>query len=84
MTEEDVRRKREAFWDTEPHFGGNRIIWDTIKAATETDIESAVLLFETAGIIVADENMLTLYDESGEMYKMPPLVWTLPRNLATS
>jgi hypothetical protein len=78
MTEEDVRRLRETFFDTEPHFGGNRVIWDAIQAASGTDIENAVLIFETAGVIVANEDMTQLYDESGCMYSLPPYVWSLP------
>lgn len=31
MTAEELERQREVFWDTEPHYGGSREIWDALK-----------------------------------------------------
>ena len=81
MGTEELERRRAEFWDTEPHFGGNRLIWDTIKAASETDLEGAVLMFEAAGVIVANETMTHLYDETGILYVIPPYVYSEPVNV---
>jgi len=81
MTQEELERRRAEFFDTEPHFGGNRVIWDTIKAASETDLENGVLMFEAAGVIVANETMTLLYDETGVLYSIPDYVYSAPTNL---
>ena len=35
LTEKQLRRKREEFWDTAPAFEGRREIWDALKAAAQ-------------------------------------------------
>ena len=81
MTQEELERRRAEFFDTEQHFGGNRVIWDTIKAASETDLENGVLMFEAAGVIVANETMTLLYYETGVLYSIPDYVYSAPSNL---
>lgn len=42
------------------------VIWDTLKAACETpDFDTAKVLIESAGIIVASSDMTICYDERG-------------------
>jgi hypothetical protein len=78
----DLERRRAEFWETEPHFGGNRVIWEAIKAAAESQsLENAVLIFEAAGVIVGNETMTQLYDETGVLYSIPPYVYSAPDNL---
>lgn len=73
----ELERRRAEFWDTEPHFGGNRVIWEAIKAASESQsLENAVLIFEAAGVIVANETMTQLYDETGVLYSIPAWIYT--------
>ena len=84
MGQEELKRRRAEFWDTEPHFGGNKIIWEAIKAASEaSELENAVLIFEAAGVIVANETMTQLYDETGVLYSIPPYVYSAPTNLVS-
>lgn len=82
MTQAQLEKKREEFWDTAPHYGGDRVIWDALKAAATTDIETAKLITESAGIIVGPPNMTVCYDERGAKYELPPFVLSAPTNLA--
>lgn len=82
ITEEQLQRMREEFWETEPHYGGDRVIWDALKAACEAqDPETTQLLLESAGVIVASEDMSTCYDERGARYQLPNYVLSRPLNL---
>lgn len=42
------------------------VIWDALKAACESDLATAKVIVESAGIIVAAEDMSVCYDERGE------------------
>lgn len=82
ITEEQLQRMREEFWETEPHYGGNRVIWDALKAACEAhDPETMQLILDSAGVIVATEDMSTCYDERGARYQLPNYVLSRPVNL---
>lgn len=82
MTQEDLERQREVFWDTEPHYGGSREIWDALKAACEAqDPDTTKLIIESAGIIVASEDLTICYDSKGFKYDMPKSCWAPPTNL---
>eukprot|EP00798_Chlamydomonas_sp_ICE-L_P025193 gene25193-biopygen19656 len=35
LTTEKVNTMRSEFWDTQPHYGGSREIWDALKGACE-------------------------------------------------
>ena len=84
MGREELERRRAEFWETEPYFGGNRVIWETIKAAAESEsLENAILIFEAAGVIVANETMTQLYDETGVLYSIPPYVYSAPANIVS-
>ena len=37
MTKEQLKSKRDEFWETSPAYEGRREIWDALKAACETD-----------------------------------------------
>jgi hypothetical protein len=41
------------------------VIWDALKAACEADMDTAKLIIESAGIIVASKDMTICYDERG-------------------
>jgi hypothetical protein len=84
MTIDEIKSKREVFWDTQPHYGGSREIWDALKAVCETeDMETAKLIIESAGIIMASPDMTMCYDERGAKYDLPKYVLSFPTNLAT-
>ncbi|KAL4855988.1 Ubiquitin domain-containing protein 2 [Chlorella vulgaris] len=81
ITASQLQRMRDEFWDTEPHYGGNRVIWDTLKAACEADLETARTILDSAGVIVAAPDMTICYDERGCKYELPRYVITPPSNL---
>jgi len=82
LTKAGLEEKRVVFWDTQPHYGGNKVIWDALKAAVEADLPTACLIVESAGIIVAEEDMSVCYDERGSRYDLPVFVLSDPDNLA--
>lgn len=41
------------------------VIWDALKAACEADMDTAKVILDSAGIIVASEDMSICYDERG-------------------
>jgi len=81
MTRRELQAKRDEFWDTAPHYGGNKVIWDALKAACEADLQTAALIVETAGIIVSVPDMSTCFDERGSKYELPRYVLSDPQNL---
>ncbi|KAH0448576.1 hypothetical protein IEQ34_022376 [Dendrobium chrysotoxum] len=62
----DLRRMREEFWDTAPHYGGQKEIWDALRAAAEADINLAQAILDSAGVILANADMTLVYDERGK------------------
>ena len=81
MTAAELKQKREVFWDTQPHYGGSREIWDALRGACESDLSTACVILESAGVIVASEDMSVCYDELGRRYDVPIYVWCDPVNL---
>jgi hypothetical protein len=82
LTKAELEEKRAVFWDTQPHYGGSKVIWDAIKAAAEADLPTACLILESAGVIIAEEDMRVCYDERGCRYDLPVFVLSDPDNLA--
>ncbi|DBB11354.1 TPA: hypothetical protein ACH3X3_006776 [Trebouxia sp. C0006] len=83
MTRDELQLKREEFWDTAPHYGGDRVIWDALKAACEADLQTASLIVNSAGIIVTVQDMSTCFDERGSKYELPKYVLSNPANLVS-
>lgn len=83
MTRAELQAKREEFWDTAPHYGGDKVIWDALKAACESDLQTAQLIVNTAGIIVTVQDMSTCFDERGSKYELPKYVLSEPANLVS-
>ncbi|KAI0487928.1 ubiquitin domain-containing protein 2 [Dendrobium catenatum] len=77
----DLRRMREEFWDTAPHYGGQKEIWDALRAAAEADINLAQAILDSAGVILANADMTLVYDERGAKYELPKYVLSEPTNL---
>ncbi|GFH10141.1 ubiquitin domain-containing protein 2, partial [Haematococcus lacustris] len=84
LTREQLQRMRREFWETQPAYGGAQVIWDALKAACETDVETAKLIIDSAGIIVAAPDMHICYDELGAKYELPQYVLSDPINMAPS
>ncbi|XP_057766398.1 uncharacterized protein LOC130986880 isoform X1 [Salvia miltiorrhiza] len=58
---------REEFWDTAPHYGGRKEIWDALRAAAEADPKLAQAIVESAGIILQNPDMTVCFDEGGNI-----------------
>lgn len=41
------------------------VIWDALKAACETDVQTARVILDSAGVVVASDDMSVCYDERG-------------------
>ncbi|KAL5997767.1 hypothetical protein ACLOJK_008697 [Asimina triloba] len=63
ITRTELKRMREEFWDTAPHYGGQKEIWDALRAAAEADLNLAQAIVDSAGVIVTSADMTTCYDE---------------------
>ncbi|KAG0491794.1 hypothetical protein HPP92_005192 [Vanilla planifolia] len=77
----DLKRMRDEFWDTAPHYGGQKEIWDALRAAAESDISLGQAIIDSAGIILSNADMTTCYDERGVKYELPKYVLSEPTNL---
>mmetsp|Transcript_13487 Transcript_13487/g.33882 ORF Transcript_13487/g.33882 Transcript_13487/m.33882 type:complete len:103 (-) Transcript_13487:1745-2053(-) len=65
ITYSELQKLRNEFWDTAPHYGGDQVIWDALKSASEVDIQSAAVILDAAEIIVASSDMSLCYDQKG-------------------
>ncbi|CAA6673015.1 unnamed protein product [Spirodela intermedia] len=79
LTRAQLKCMRDEFWDTEPHYGGQKEIWDALRAAAEaTDLALAQAIVDSAGIIISSADMTTCYDERGAKYELPKYVLSEP------
>ncbi|XP_058100883.1 uncharacterized protein LOC131245432 isoform X3 [Magnolia sinica] len=81
ITRTELRRMRDEFWDTAPHYGGQKEIWDALRAAAEADLNLGQAIVDSAGVIVTSADMTTCYDERGAKYELPKYVLSEPTNL---
>lgn len=80
LTRADLNKMREEFWDTSPHYGGDRVIWDALKGAAESDASTSKLILDSAGIVIGPPDLTVCYDERGAKYELPKFVWSDPIN----
>ena len=71
------QRMRAEFWETSPHYGGSKVIWDALQAAASSDDGTAALILASAGVVFGPDGCL--YDERGARYRLPPYVLSDPR-----
>nr|XP_043624986.1 ubiquitin domain-containing protein 1-like [Erigeron canadensis] len=81
ITGEQLKRMRDEFWDTAPHYGGRKEIWDALQAAAEADLTLAQAIVDSAGVIVQKADLTVCYDERGAKYELPKYVLSAPTNL---
>eukprot|EP00271_Cylindrocystis_brebissonii_P017648 TRINITY_DN4658_c2_g2_i2.p1 TRINITY_DN4658_c2_g2~~TRINITY_DN4658_c2_g2_i2.p1 ORF type:complete len:120 (-),score=27.75 TRINITY_DN4658_c2_g2_i2:1010-1369(-) len=81
ITRSEIKKMREEFWDTAPHYGGQKEIWDALRAAVEADLTLAQAIVDGAGIIVTSDDLSTCYDERGAKYDLPEFVLSDPSNV---
>ncbi|XP_022984742.1 ubiquitin domain-containing protein 2-like [Cucurbita maxima] len=72
---------REEFWDTAPHYGGRKEIWDALRAAAEAELSLAQAIIDSAGVIIQNADLTICYDERGTKYELPNYVLSEPTNL---
>ncbi|XP_021287840.1 ubiquitin domain-containing protein 1-like isoform X1 [Herrania umbratica] len=65
ITKSQLVQMREEFWDTAPHYGGRKEIWDALRAAAEADLTLAQAIVDSAGVIVQNADLTICYDERG-------------------
>lgn len=75
------QRKRDEFWDTQPHYGGAREIWDALRAAAALDAATARAVLDAAEVKVMRRDMSVSYDARGFRYELPNYVLSDPTNL---
>lgn len=76
-----LRQMRDEFWDTAPHYGGQKEIWDALRVAAESEVALAQTIVESAGVIVSNADLTLCYDERGAKYELPKYVLSEPTNL---
>ncbi|KAL2930988.1 Ubiquitin domain-containing protein 1 [Bienertia sinuspersici] len=81
ISRQQLNTMREEFWDTAPHYGGRREIWDALRAAVDSDLNMAQTIIESAGIIVQNPDLTVCYDERGAKYELPKYVLSEPTNM---
>ncbi|XP_062194260.1 uncharacterized protein LOC133897516 [Phragmites australis] len=81
ITVAQLRQMRDEFSDTAPHYGGQKEIWDALRAASESDVYLAQVIVESAGIIVSNVDLTLWYDERGAKYELPKYVLSERTNL---
>lgn len=81
LSRSELNRMREEFWDTSPHYGGQREIWDALKAACEAEKGLAQAIVDSANIFVDRPDLSVCYDERGAKYELPKFVLSDPTNL---
>lgn len=81
ITPAQLKQMRDEFWDTAPHYGGQKEIWDALRVAAESDLALAQTIVDSAGIIISNPDMTLCYDERGAKYELPKYVLSEPTNL---
>jgi len=85
ITENQLRRKREEYWDTAPAFDGRKEIWDALRGACyaieQNDIDLAQSIINCANISLPHGTLFDCYDELGTRYQLPIYVLSSPTNL---
>ncbi|KAM7524908.1 hypothetical protein LguiA_014810 [Lonicera macranthoides] len=81
ITGEQLKQMRDEFWDTAPHYGGQKEIWDALRVAAEADLSLAQAIIDSAGVIIQSPDLTVCYDERGAKYELPKYVLSEPTNL---
>ncbi|KAJ6751974.1 hypothetical protein OIU85_002397 [Salix viminalis] len=71
ITKSQLIQMREEFWDTSPHYGGRKEIWDALQAAAEAELSLAQAIVDSAGVIIQNADLTVCYDERGAKYELP-------------
>ncbi|KAJ6753877.1 BINDING PROTEIN putative-RELATED [Salix purpurea] len=80
ITKSQLIQMREEFWDTSPHYGGRKEIWDALQAAAEAELSLAQAIVDSAGVIIQNADLTVCYDERGAKYELPKYVLRIFRH----
>ncbi|KAL0903900.1 hypothetical protein M5K25_025960 [Dendrobium thyrsiflorum] len=85
----DLRRMREEFWDTAPHYGGQKDFLHSIHQLEwglfDMGIgfpraQAPVAILDSAGVILANADMTLVYDERGkQLSQLKSAKYELPK-----
>eukprot|EP00754_Rhynchopus_humris_P042190 Rhum_TRINITY_DN25809_c0_g2::Rhum_TRINITY_DN25809_c0_g2_i1::g.182826::m.182826 len=84
VTAENLKAKREMFWDTQPHYGGKKEIWAALQSVLPLVAENeqlGIAVLQAAEIRFPRGNWTEVYDTTGFRYEIPLYVVTDPSNL---
>jgi len=88
MSYRELESKRDVFWETQPAYGGDKMVWDQIRGACalyldpEADLELIETILDSAGIQIASTaSFTTFYDERGFRYVVPMYCTLTPTNV---
>ncbi|CAG8715481.1 1424_t:CDS:2 [Acaulospora morrowiae] len=83
ITVRQLKKQRDAFWDTAPSYEGRPEIWQALRCACEyDDIVFAQAILNSANIIIPTGNLVNgCYDELGNKYLIPAYCIVEPTNL---
>lgn len=82
MTREDLKKKRETFWETEPFYGGRAECWQALRQAIEAkDRKTANSIITTAEMTLPNGMLTEAYDALGYKYDVPVYCIRNPSNL---
>lgn len=83
VTHEELKDKRQAFWDT--RVDNNLEIWRNLHMAAdalvEGDLANATAIISVNGIKTPQGSLARCYDERGAEYRVPNYCYTTPLNL---
>eukprot|EP00300_Choanocystis_sp_HF-7_P022422 c21682_g1_i1.p2 GENE.c21682_g1_i1~~c21682_g1_i1.p2 ORF type:complete len:108 (+),score=17.26 c21682_g1_i1:107-430(+) len=83
MTREELKKKREEFWETEPYYGGRPECWAALRQAVEAkDRKSANAIIVGAEMTLPTGVLTESYDALGYKYDIPIYCLREPINLA--
>ncbi|PIA42033.1 hypothetical protein AQUCO_02100107v1 [Aquilegia coerulea] len=82
ITRAQLNQMREEFWETAPHSGGQKEIWDVLREAAEAELTVAQAIVDSAGVIISSVGLATCYDKRGAKYELPNYVLSEPTNLS--
>lgn len=75
LTQAQLARKRDEFWETAPTYGGLPEVWQAIREAAKVgqyDMETARMILRCAGVTTPRGTLIEAYDERGYRYSVPP------------
>ncbi|RGB35021.1 hypothetical protein C1646_700505 [Rhizophagus diaphanus] len=81
----NLKRQRDAFWDTAPSYEGRLEIWQALRCSCESeDLTLSQAIIDSANITIPTGNLSDgCYDELGNRYVIPIYCIVDPTNLIT-